>query len=145
MYRVCGDPNPQGFFVSYVLMKPLITGFFICWFILEWRPWPMANSILFPPNPGHTEMFLKAKGQQNCSSLLYAVGSDSFSFVLSPISFKNVNQDPLMDSHMQFEGYPNTVRTQSWVFGSENIYWHLLCARWLLSAMEQCRDINKFS
>lgn len=45
--------------------KPLITLFFICWLILEWRPRPTVNSAFFHPGPGHTQTFLKAKFQRN--------------------------------------------------------------------------------
>lgn len=62
---VCSDSHLRNSSQVLFWTKPLITLFFICWFIPEWRPWPTVNSTFFHPGPGHTQTFLKAQFQGN--------------------------------------------------------------------------------
>lgn len=62
---VCSDSHLRNSSQVLFWTKPLITLFFICWFIPEWRPWPTGNSTFFHPGPGHAQTFLKAQFQGN--------------------------------------------------------------------------------
>lgn len=61
-------------------VKPVITSFFLCWFILERRLWP-TEQYIFHLGPGLTQVYLKLKVQQNSLSVFHVMGSDSFSSV----------------------------------------------------------------